>query len=194
MQKLRSFDGIVVPGGFGVRGIEGKIKAAKYARENKVPYLGLCLGAQILAIEFARNIAKIDNATSEEFNNKAEHQIVHFLPGQSEDKAKGGTLRLGAYPCVLKKGTVAYKAYKQEKISERHRHRYEFNNKYREQLEKAGLIISGDSPKHDLMEIVEVKGHPFMLGSQFHPEFKSRPLRPHPLFRDFIKAVVDQKK
>lgn len=193
MRKLKSLDGIVVPGGFGVRGIEGKIKAAKYARENKMPYLGLCLGAQILAIEFARNIAGIKDANSQEFDSKTQHQIIHFLPGQSEDKEKGGTLRLGAYPCVLKKGTVAYKAYKQNKVYERHRHRYEFNNKYRQQLEKAGLVISGDSPKHDLMEIVEIKKHPFMLGSQFHPEFKSRPLRPHPLFRDFIKAIIERK-
>jgi CTP synthase len=192
--KLKELDGMVIPGGFGIRGIEGKILAAKFARENKVPYLGLCLGSQILAIEFARHVVGLKDANSEEFNPKSSNLIVHFLPGQSEDKEKGGTLRLGAYPCILKKGTVAYKAYKQEKIFERHRHRYEFNNQYRETLEKAGLVISGDSPKHDLMEIVEIKDHPFMLGSQFHPEFKSRPLRPHPLFRDFIKAVIELKK
>ena len=188
--KFKSLNGIVVPGGFGSRGIEGKIYAAKYCRENKVPYLGLCLGSQIMAIEFARNVAGIAGATSEEFDSKAKHQIVHFLPGQSENRAKGGTLRLGAYPCVIKEGTVAYRAYKTKKISERHRHRYEFNNSYRKDLEKAGLVISGDSPKHNLMEIVEIKNHPFMLGSQFHPEFKSRPLRPHPLFREFIKASL----
>lgn len=192
--KLKNLDGVVVPGGFGVRGSEGKIMAAKYCRENLVPYLGLCLGAQIMAIEFARNVAKLEGANSQEFDAQCRHQIVHFLPGQSEDRAKGGTLRLGAYPCILKKGTLAYRAYKDDKITERHRHRYEFNNHYREKLEKAGLVISGDSPKHDLMEIVEIKSHPFMLGSQFHPEFKSRPLRPHPLFREFIKAVIDQKK
>ena len=163
---------------------------AKYAREEKVPYLGLCLGSQVIAIELARNVAKIKGATSEELDSKATNQIVHFLPGQSEDREKGGTLRLGSYPCVLKKGTVAYNAYRQEKINERHRHRYEFNNQFRDDLEKAGLVISGDSPKHDLMEIVEIKNHPFMLGSQFHPEFKSRPLRPHPLFREFIKASL----
>ncbi|MBU1037200.1 CTP synthase [Patescibacteria group bacterium] len=190
--KLSSLDGILVPGGFGKRGIEGKILAAKYARENKLPYFGLCLGAQILAIEFARNVAKLTKANSEEFDPKAEHLVVNFLPGQSENRAKGGTLRLGAWPCIIKKDTVAYKAYKTEEISERHRHRYEFNNLYREQLEQAGLIISGDSPKKDLMEIVEVTDHPFMLGCQFHPEFKSRPLRPHPLFREFIKACLNK--
>jgi CTP synthase len=190
--KLHSLDGLVVPGGFGKRGTEGKIMAAKYAREHKLPYLGLCLGAQIMTIEFARNVLGYKDATSEEFDPKSEHIMVHFLPGQWEGRAKGGTLRLGACPCVLKKGTLAYKAYGKDKISERHRHRYEFNNKYREEFEKAGLIISGDSPKHDLMEIVEIKGHPFMLGTQFHPEFKSRPLRVHPLFRDFIKACIDK--
>jgi len=188
LNKLKKLDGLVVPGGFGSRGIEGKIAAAKYARENKVPYLGLCLGSQIMAIEYARNVVGLKDANSEEFDPKSKNLIVHYLPGQSDDKDKGGTLRLGAYPCVLKKGTKAYQAYKTNKISERHRHRYEFNNDYREILEKAGLIISGDSPNHNLMEIVEIKNHPFMLGSQFHPEFKSRPLRPHPLFNAFIKA------
>ncbi len=193
-KKLAAMDGLLIPGGFGKRGIEGKILAAKYAREANKPYFGLCLGAQIMTIEFARNVVNLQDANSEEFDPKAPHQIVHFLPGQSETRAKGGTLRLGAWPCVLKKGSLAYKAYGQEKISERHRHRYEFNNQYREQLEKAGLIISGDSPKKDLMEIVEIKSHPFMLGTQFHPEFKSRPLRPHPLFNAFIKACISQKK
>jgi CTP synthase len=192
-QKLKAIQGIVVPGGFGIRGIEGKILAAKHCRENKIPYLGLCLGSQIMAIEYARNILGLKDASSQEFNPESNNLIVHFLPGQSEEKEKGGTLRLGSYPCLLKKGTIAYKAYKQDLIYERHRHRYEFNNKYRTALEKAGLIISGDSPKHDLMEIVEVKNHPFMLGSQFHPEFKSRPLRPHPLFREFIKTVIECK-
>ena len=193
-QKMKEMDGLLIPGGFGKRGTEGKIMAAKYARETKTPYFGLCLGAQLMAIEFARNVVNLKNANSEEFEPKAEHQLVHFLPGQSEQRAKGGTLRLGAYPCVLKKGSKARTAYKTDKISERHRHRYEFNNKYRERLEKAGLIISGDSPKHDLMEIVEVKDHPFMLGTQFHPEFKSRPLKPHPLFDAFIKVCLNRKK
>ncbi len=193
INKLKKLDGLIVPGGFGSRGIEGKIKAAKYARENKVPYLGLCLGSQIMAIELARNVAKLKNANSEEFDPKAKNLIVHFLPGQSEDRKKGGTLRLGAYPCIVKKGTKAYQAYQTNKISERHRHRYEFNNDYQEILEKAGLIISGDSPDHNLMEIIEIKNHPFMLGSQFHPEFKSRPLRAHPLFLNFIKAADKYK-
>jgi CTP synthase len=194
LAKLKKLDGLVVPGGFGSRGIEGKIRAAKYARENKVPYLGLCLGSQILAIEYARNVAGLEDANSEEFNPKTKNLIVHYLPGQSDSRAKGGTLRLGAYPCIVKKGTKAYQAYQTTKISERHRHRYEFNNDYREVLEKAGLVISGDSPDHNLMEIVEIKDHPFMLGSQFHPEFKSRPLRAHPLFNDFIKAANKYKK
>ncbi|MCX6785527.1 MAG: CTP synthase [Candidatus Komeilibacteria bacterium] len=192
--KMKQMDGLLIPGGFGKRGAEGKIMAAKYARENKVPYFGLCLGAQIMTIEFARNVMGIAGADSEEFNPKAKDLVVHFLPGQSEHRAKGGTLRLGSYPCILKKGTLAYQAYKINRIDERHRHRYEFNNKYRAMFEKAGLVISGDSPKHDLMEIVEIKGHPFMLGTQFHPEFKSRPLRPHPLFREFIKTCLNKKK
>ncbi len=191
---MKAMDGLLIPGGFGKRGTEGKILAAKYARESQTPYFGLCLGAQLMTIEFARNVVGLPDATSEEFNPKAENLVVHFLPGQSEKRAKGGTLRLGSYPCVVKKGTVAYRAYKTARIDERHRHRYEFNNQYRAQLEKAGLIISGDSPKHDLMEIVEIKNHPFMLGTQFHPEFKSRPLRPHPLFKEFIKACLVKKK
>jgi CTP synthase len=190
LTKMMKADGLLVPGGFGKRGIEGKIMAAKYAREKGKPYFGLCLGAQILTIEFARHVVGLKDANSEEFDPKAEHQIVHYLPGQFDEVAKGGTLRLGAWPCVLKSGTIAAKAYGETKISERHRHRYEFNNAYRETLEKAGLVISGDSPKGDLMEIVELKNHPFMLGTQFHPEFKSRPLRPHPLFSAFIKACL----
>jgi len=192
--KLKKCDGIVVPGGFGVRGTEGKIKVAQYCRENQVPYLGLCLGAQIMTIEFARNVVGLKGATSEEFDPKAKHQVVHFLPGQSETRSKGGTLRLGSWPCQLKKGTLAYAAYAAKLIHERHRHRYEFNNHYREKLEKAGLIISGDSPDRKLMEIVEIKNHPFMLGSQFHPEFKSRPARPHPLFRKFVEVVMKKKE
>ena len=189
-KKLHEVDGIVVPGGFGSRGIEGKVMVAQYCREEDVPYLGLCLGSQILAMEFARNICDIKNATSEEFSPKAKNKVVHFLPGQHEKRAKGGTLRLGSYPCKLIKGTKAHTAYGENLIRERHRHRYEFNNSFKKQLEKGGLIFSGISPDHELMEIVELKDHPFMLGSQFHPEFKSRPNRPHPLFRDFIKAAL----
>ena len=189
-KKLHKVDGVVVPGGFGSRGIEGKILVAQYCREEKVPYLGLCLGSQLMAIEFARNVAGIKNATSEEFVPKAKNKIVHFLPGQHERKAKGGTLRLGSYPCKILKGTLAYKCYKTERIDERHRHRYEFNNGFKKELEKKGMIFSGISPDRELMEIVEIKDHPFMIGSQFHPEFKSRPNRPHPLFREFLKAAV----
>ncbi len=191
MDLLKSCAGVVVPGGFGTRGIEGKIQVAKYCRENKVPYLGLCLGSQLLAIEAARNLAGIKDATSEEFDAKAKNKIVHFLPDQHEDKEKGGTLRLGAWSCVVKKGTKAYQAYQADEISERHRHRYEFNNAFKDQLEKAGMVISGTSPDGKLMEIVEIKDHPWMVGSQFHPEFKSRPNRPHPLFREFIKATLN---
>lgn len=189
-KRLHQVDGVVVPGGFGVRGTEGKILVAQYCREEKVPYLGLCLGAQIMTIEFSRNVAGIKGATSEEFSPRAKNKVVHFLPGQHEMRAKGGTLRLGSWPCRVKKGTHAYKAYQKELIDERHRHRYEFNNEFRPVLEKHGLIFSGISPDHELMEIVEIKDHPFMVGSQFHPEFKSRPNRPHPLFREFIKTAL----
>jgi len=200
--ELKKCKGIVVPGGFGLRGIEGKISAAKYARTNKIPYLGLCLGSQIMAIEFAR--AKLDDKefTSEEFDEERKipksKYVVHFLPGQHAGRAKGGTLRLGAYKCRLKEGTKAYEAYKDLNqigtdgmISERHRHRYEFNNSLRKKLEEKGLVFSGEWPEGKVMEIVEVKGHPFMVGSQFHPEFKSRPHRPQPLFYAFMKVVVE---
>lgn len=193
-KELKRCKGMVIPGGFGTRGIEGKIAAAKYARTKKIPYLGLCLGSQILAIEFARSVLKNPKLTSQEFDEEEKltqkDYVVHFLPGQHKGRAKGGTLRLGAWPCVLKAGTKARAAYGTKNIDERHRHRYEFNNSFRKRLENAGLIVSGDSPKHNLMEIVELKDHPFMLGSQFHPEFLSRPHRPHPLFAAFMKAVV----
>jgi CTP synthase len=193
-KALKSCAGIVVPGGFGTRGIEGKIAAAKYARTEKIPYLGLCLGAQIMTIEFARAMLKDSELTSEEFDEKEKlsrsKYVVHFMPGQHKDRSKGGTMRLGAYPCKIKKGTKAYEAYGSSDISERHRHRYEFNNAFREKLEEKGLIVSGEWTEGKLMEIVELKDHPFMLGSQFHPEFKSRPHRPHPLFAAWMKAVV----
>jgi CTP synthase len=190
---LKRASGLLVPGGFGVRGTEGKIMAARYARENKVPYLGLCLGMQILTIEFARHILKDEDITSEEFDEDGiispDKYIIHFLPGQSWSKEKGGTLRLGSYPCKLTPKTKTAKAYEKRKINERHRHRYEFNNAFRERLEKAGLVVAGMYPEADLVEIVEIKGHPFMIGSQFHPEFKSRPSVPHPLFKGFIEAA-----
>lgn len=189
-ERLKSVDAVIVPGGFGVRGTEGKIKVAQHCRKEKVPFLGICLGAQIMTIEYARHICEIKKATSEEFSPKAKNKLVHFLPGQHANKEKGGTLRLGSWPCKLKKGTHAYKAYKEDKVNERHRHRYEFNNAYKKELEANGLIFSGVSPDRELMEIVEVKDHPFMVGSQFHPEFKSRPNRPHPLFRELIKAAL----
>ncbi len=193
-RTLKAASGIVVPGGFGGRGIEGKIAAARYARTERVPYLGLCLGAQILAIEFARDALKDPQLTSEEFDEEEKldrsKYVVHFLPGQHKGKEKGGTLRLGSYDCVLRAGTKAQEAYGVEKIAERHRHRYEFNNAFKDKLEKKGLIFSGENPETGLMEIVEVRDHPFMLGSQFHPEFKSRPHRPHPLFAAFMQAIV----
>jgi len=192
--RLRSADAILVPGGFGKRGIEGKIKAARYARTEKVPYLGLCLGSQILAIEFARFAFGDASLTSQEFDEegKLRHDkyVVHFLPGQSNEKEKGGTLRLGAYECKLLPGSVAAKAYGTSLISERHRHRYEFNLAFKEALEAKGLVFSGLWKERGLMEIVELKDHPFMLGSQFHPEFKSRPHKPHPLFAAWMAAAV----
>ena len=192
--KLKECAGIIVSSGFGKRGIEGKIAAARYARENKVPYLGLCLGSQILAIEFARAMLGDNLLTSEEFDEDGklsrDKYVVHFLPGQYKEKKKGGTLRLGAWPCVLKPGTKAYQAYGTKEISERHRHRYEFNNDFRKKLEEKGFVISGTSPDGELMEIVEIKDHPFMVGSQFHPEFKGRPHRPHPLFAAFMKQAA----
>jgi CTP synthase len=195
--ELKKCKGMVVPGGFGIRGIEGKIAAANYARTNKVPYLGLCLGSQILAIEFARNKLKDKQITSEEFDEDEKlprsKYLVHFLPDQHKGRAKGGTLRLGSYKCKLKKGTKAHAAYGTDEISERHRHRYEFNNTFRKKLEDKGLIFSGEWPETKIMEIVEVKDHPFMLGSQFHPEFKSRPHKPQPLFNAFMAAVVGKK-
>jgi len=192
LEKLKEYGGIIVPGGFGSRGIEGKISAAQFCRENKIPYFGLCYGMQIATIEFARNVANLKGAHTEEINPKTSHPVIHIMDEQKEkmkNKEYGGSMRLGAYDCTLKAGTIAFKAYGRPKISERHRHRYEFNNKYRKQLEKLGLIISGINPQRDLVEIVEVKDHPFMVGTQFHPEFQSRFLRPHPLFSAFIKAA-----
>ena len=203
-KDLKSCAGIIVPGGFGKRGIEGKILAANYARTQKVPYLGLCLGSQLLAIEFARSLLKDGTLTSQEFDEEEllddSKYVVHFLPDQHKDRSKGGTLRLGAYRCKLQKGTKAYDAYRDAKqvdkdgfISERHRHRYEFNQSFRERLEKGGLVFSGIWPETKIMEIVEVKDHPFMVGSQFHPEFKSRPHKPHALFAGFMKVAVKGK-
>ena len=183
-------DGILVPGGFGYRGIEGMLAAARYARENKVPYLGLCLGMQCLVIEFARNVAKLKKANSTEVDEKTPHPVIDLMLEQRAIADLGATMRLGIYPCVLKKGTKSYAAYQQPIIVERHRHRYELNNQYRSQLEAVGLRFSGLSPDESLVEIAEVTEHPWMVGSQFHPEFQSKPLAPHPLFREFIAALL----
>jgi CTP synthase len=186
---LRSAQGIVMPGGFGIRGIEGMIKAATYARENKVPYLGLCLGMQVMVIEFARHVFKTQEPNSTEFNPDTKYPVIDYLPEQRAMRDMGGTMRLGNYDCHLVSGTKAAGVYQKDVIVERHRHRYEFNNDYREKLEQSGLIYSGLSPDKQLVEVCELANHPWMLGSQFHPEFNSRPLRPHPLFLGFIKAA-----
>ncbi len=190
---LKDYDGILVPGGFGNRGIEGKITAVKYARENKIPFLGICLGMQMAVVEFCRNVLGLKDANSAEFSNTTKNPVIHIMETQKTVTEKGGTMRLGAYPCKIKKDTLAYKIYGTENISERHRHRYEYNNDYKESLEKAGLIASGTSPDGTLVEIVENINHPFFIGGQFHPEFKSRPDRPAPLFKAFIKAAKECK-
>lgn len=190
---LKDLDGIIVPGGFGSRGIEGMIFAAKYARENNVPYFGICLGMQIAVIEYARHVAGIKDANSGEFDEICENKVIDFMPGQYEDIDKGGTLRLGAYPCVLQENTNILSLYGEKNISERHRHRYEFNNDYREILQQHGLTLSGISPDGRLVETVELTERPFFVGVQYHPEFKSRPNKPHPLFKGFIKASLKEK-
>ena len=188
--QLQNLDGIIVPGGFGNRGIEGKILAAKYARENNLAYFGICLGMQIAVIEYARNVLGIADANSGEFDELCKHKVIDFMPGQSENIDKGGTLRLGAYPCIIKPGTKMEECYGKLEISERHRHRYEFNNEYRELLENAGMTLSGTSPDNRLIETVELTDRDFYVGVQYHPEFKSRPDKPHPLFCGFIKAAI----
>jgi len=187
---LAAADGILVPGGFGDRGVEGMILAAQYAREHKKPYLGLCLGMQIAVIEFARHVAGLPDANSGEFDELCRHKVIDFMPGQSREIDKGGTLRLGSYPCVVAPGTVMARCYGAERITERHRHRYEFNNDYRDALTSAGLTLSGLSPDGTLVETVELSGLPFYVGVQYHPEFKSRPNRPHPLFVGLIEAAL----
>lgn len=197
---LKDCQGILVPGGFGYRGIKGKITAIRFARENKIPFFGICLGMQCAVIEFARNVANIENANSEEFAPETKENVIYLMKEwfdfrtmniqhRDESSGKGGTMRLGSYPCKLSLGTKAYMAYSSEIINERHRHRYEFNNKYKELLSENGLVFSGTSPDGELVEIIELKDHPWFLGCQFHPEFKSRPMDPHPLFKDFISAA-----
>ena len=185
---LKDCNGIIVPGGFGGRGIEGKIQTVKYARENKVPFLGICLGMQMAVIEFARDVLKLENANSEEFDEVCENPVIHIMYDQKDLTKKGGTMRLGSYPCVIKKGSIAESLYKADRIDERHRHRFEYNNQYRENLENAGLIVSGTSPDGKLVEMVEIKDHPYFIAAQFHPEFKSRPDKPAPLFMGLVKA------
>ena len=188
---LSKVDGIIVPGGFGSRGIEGMILAAKYAREQHVPYFGICLGMQIAVIEYARHTAGLDKANSHEFDECTPHPVIDFMPGQSDEIDKGGTLRLGSYPCEIQSGSTMQRCYGTTHIDERHRHRYEFNNLYRDQLESSGLVLSGISPNGKLVEAVELSEEAFYVGVQFHPEFKSRPNKPHPLFMGFIKASID---
>jgi CTP synthase len=194
LAELESVDGILVPGGFGKRGIEGKILAAKFARENKVPYFGICLGMQIAVIEFARHVAGLSKANSEEFDESTPHPVIHLLPEQVDVTNKGATMRLGSYPCELFEGTKAYESYGTTELSERHRHRYEFNNDYRTRLSEVGLRIAGLCPGRDLVEVVELPEHPWFVGCQYHPEFKSRPWQAHPLFSSFVKASIDAKE
>ncbi|TCT26365.1 CTP synthase [Melghiribacillus thermohalophilus] len=193
-EYLRDADGILVPGGFGDRGIEGKISAIRYARENKVPFLGICLGMQLASVEFARNVLGLKGAHSSEIDPKTPYPIIDLLPEQKDIEDMGGTLRLGAYPCQLIDGTKTKEAYQEDVVYERHRHRYEFNNDFREQMEEKGVIFSGTSPDGRLVEIIELRDHPWFVASQFHPEFKSRPTNPQPLFREFIRASLKHKQ
>jgi CTP synthase len=193
LEQLKSVDGILVPGGFGERGTEGKIKAIEFSRENNIPFFGICLGMQLAIIEFARHVAGIKNATSMEFDTEGE-PIVHFMEGQSKDVSKGGSMRLGAYDCSIEKGTLAHQIYQQEDISERHRHRLEVNNKYVETLKEKGMTFSGVNKKLNLVEVIEIKNHPFFIACQYHPEFKSRPFNPHPLFKTFVEASLKVHK
>lgn len=189
-ELLKDADGILVPGGFGDRGVEGKILAAKYARENKVPFLGICLGMQLAVVEFARNVAGLQDAHSSELAPETTNPVIDLMPEQKDIEDLGGTMRLGIYPCKVYEGTKAHEAFGEDLIYERHRHRYEFNNHFRELLTEKGLVISGISPDERLVEIIELKDHPWYVAGQFHPEFKSRPTRPHPMFREFIKAAI----
>ena len=194
MKELKEFDGIIVPGGFGNRGIEGKIRAIKYCRKEKIPFLGLCLGMQLAVIDFARDLCGLKAANSTEFVPNCSYPVIDTMMEQKDllkNHRYGGTMRLGAYDCELKKGTKSFQAYGKEKISERHRHRYELNNKFRKILEEKGMIIAGINPEKDLVEIIELKDHPFFVATQFHPEYKSRPLIPHPLFKEFIRASIN---
>jgi CTP synthase len=191
---LKQADGILIPGGFGDRGSEGKIAAIRYARENRIPFFGICLGMQMAVVEFARNVCGLQGANSSEFDLQTPHPVIHLMAEQKAIDSKGGTMRLGSYPCILQNETLTAKLYGREKIAERHRHRYEFNNSYRAEFVAKGMVLSGTSPDGNLVEIVEVKGHPWFLGCQFHPEFTSRPMAGHPLFRGFIEAAIENRK
>jgi len=190
---LKKVDGIVVPGGFGKRGTEGMILTARYARENNIPYLGLCLGMQLMVVEFARHVFRDESANSTEFDPDTKYPVIDLMPDQRNITEMGGTMRLGLYPCQIKGNTIASRAYKEDKVEERHRHRYELNNQYRQDLEAGGMVFSGQSPDGYLVEIAEISDHPFMLGTQFHPEFLSRPNKIHPLFGEFIQAIIKKK-
>ncbi|MFQ6103126.1 MAG: CTP synthase [Candidatus Glassbacteria bacterium] len=189
--KLSGYSGVLIPGGFGHRGVEGMVQAVKYVRENDVPFFGICLGLQCAVIEYARNVCGLENSHSSEFDEDSPDKVIHLMPDQNRVVMKGGTMRLGAYPCQLEEGSLARKTYGVSEISERHRHRYEVNNKYRDVLRRHGLVISGSSPDGRLVEMIELSGHPWFVGCQFHPELKSRPTNPHPLFRDFIRAAKE---
>lgn len=193
LTRLQGFDGILVPGGFGNRGIEGKIRAISWAREKKIPFFGICLGMQVAAIEFARNVLNIKDATSQELNESSSAQVIHLMNSQKAVKSKGGSMRLGAFVCKLKSHTIAASSYESIETSERHRHRFEFNNDFREIFEKNKIVFSGTSPDDTLVEIMELKDHPWFLGCQFHPELKSRPMNPHPLFKSFLAAAIKQR-
>lgn len=192
-ELLEGVDGILVPGGFGHRGTEGKIQAIQYARENNIPFFGICLGMQLALIEYSRNVAGIKSATSQEFYTEGDF-VIHYMKGQSEDVSKGGTMRLGAYDCHLKTGTLAKKVYGKSVVSERHRHRLEVNNKFRDKLKKAGMVFSGENKELDLVEVIELENHPYFIGCQYHPEFKSKPFSPHPLFNTFIEVAGKNKE
>jgi CTP synthase len=192
-EKIDNFDALLIPGGFGERGISGKLDAVRYSIEKKIPLFGICLGMQCMVVEFAR-IHGYEGANSTEFEENAKHPVIDIMLEQKKIKNMGGTMRLGSYPCKVEEGTIAYEAYKETNVNERHRHRYEFNNDYRKILEEKGLIISGASPDDFLVEIVELPDHPWFLGCQFHPEFKSRPNKAHPIFKSFISAAIENKK
>jgi len=197
LKELKGYDGIIIPGGFGKRGIEGKIKAIEFLRKNKIPFLGLCLGMQLSVVEFARNVCGMEEANSTEFSKTTKYPVIDVMPEQKallREKKYGATMRLGAYKCRLKEGTVSFYAYSKERyVSERHRHRYELNNVFRKRLEKKGLVIAGVNPEKDLVEIIEIKNHPFFVATQFHPEFKSSPLKPHPLFLNFVRISIKKR-